>query len=163
MNELDVISIKKGEVVLAGLVMALSAVISDQGVKYWVRSGMMPVELERLHSFAKFVFYENFGLIGNFVIPRIVLLVISVLILAWIVSKIKEMFLNEKYQFVFVLAIIGGGILSNLIDRIVYGSVLKWMLLFNTFAINLADVYIATMLVVYLFLSRTSNVEADSR
>lgn len=86
--------------------------------------------------------HQNFGLIANLPVPLLVIVLVTgavVLVIAWAIGRsIVQMKMVRALTFALIL----GGALGNLYDRLTYGFVFDWILLFNWSIINLADIAI---------------------
>lgn len=87
--------------------------------------------------------HRNAGLIANIPVPRILIILGTTLIIAWIFRRIVKRLPDPNARDIYPLALLVGGALGNLWDRVVYGFVFDWILLFGRSAINAADVAIA--------------------
>ena len=143
--------------------------IIDQSIKLLIRSKEpLLEEIEEIPGFFSIYHIENKGAAFSiFNGATIVLIILSVLVLAFLHYYV----LTEKTMTnwrVFSLGIIIGGILGNLIDRILYGAVIDY-LSFDLFGygfpvFNIADIGITIgfVLLAINILRRDSNEFKDS-
>lgn len=140
----------------------------DQLIKLLVRSRMsLMEEIEVIPNFFSIYYIENSG--GAFSLfsgATIVLIVLSVLVLAFIHYYVVTDEKMTKWR-TFGLGIVIGGIVGNLIDRILYGVVIDY-LSFDFFGygfpvFNLADIGITVgfLILVVNILRRDSNEFLD--
>lgn len=87
--------------------------------------------------------HQNFGLLANVPAPRVMIVILTCLILVGLMVLLtRSLKRQETASFIF-LSILLAGALGNLSDRIIFGYVRDWILLFDRSAINLADAYVA--------------------
>ena len=140
----------------------------DQLIKLLVRSRMsLMEEIEVIPNFFSIYYIENSG--GAFSLfsgATIVLIVLSVLVLAFIHYYVVTDEKMTKWR-IFGLGIVIGGIVGNLVDRILYGAVIDY-LSFDLFGygfpvFNLADIGITVgfLILVVNILRRDSSEFLD--
>ncbi len=107
--------------------------------------------------------HHNYGLIANLPVPSWIIISFTTLILAAIGWKIvddlhqPEILKTGRPRGIaptFALALIAGGAIGNLFDRITMGYVFDWILLFNRSVINVADIAIGAGILWYLIAAR---------
>tara|TARA_Y100001970_G_C13962364_1_gene713825 strand:+ start:205 stop:672 length:468 start_codon:yes stop_codon:yes gene_type:complete len=147
------------------LILILSIVFLDQFSKIWIKSNLHLYEsIPILGTFIKFTFVENPGIafgisVGNF---SKVILVISLIVIVFI---IKEIINNKELYSSIGLAMIVGGAIGNLIDRILvqipesnYRGVVDFIdigtLTFRWYTFNIADSFVCIGMFWYLLLSK---------
>lgn len=119
--------------------LALVLLAIDRWLKNLALSGY---ELPLSSSFG-FKLYENSGLIGSLSNPApniflaAVTLIISILI--WLAAAAWRQNKTKKFFFLFLII---AGALSNLVDRLWFGSVIDYFHFFTTGYLNLADLMI---------------------
>jgi len=96
--------------------------------------------------------HENFGLIGNFPLPYLLIIAMTSIAFVILLYAYKIAYKQNKFYETMMLACIMGGALGNFIDRIVNGYVFDWMLLFNISVINIADIAITLGIIGYVVL-----------
>ena len=165
--------IKKNEVKMTNrdwvYSVACTLLIIDQGLKLLIRSKVpLLEEVEVIPGFFSIYHIENkgaaFSLFSGATIVLIILSVLAVAFLHYYVLTEEKM---TKWR-IFSLGIIIGGILGNLIDRILYGAVVDY-LSFDLFGygfpvFNIADVGITIgfVLLAINILRRDSNEFKDT-
>jgi signal peptidase II len=108
------------------------------------------------------VVHENHGIVANLPVPIPVIIATTIVILliiiaAWIVA-LRQYRLAEAVA----LGLIIGAAASNLMDRILFGYVYDWILLFGRSAVNAADILIVVGAVLYLVeVGRRKNVQGQ--
>jgi len=105
-----------------------------------------------------FTTHENRGLLANFPVP--IFLIIAVTSIASIILGyllIKETTNSERFLKLIALSLLLGGALGNLIDRIRFGYVFDWILLFNRSIINIADIAVTLGIILWLAGERTTK------
>lgn len=142
----------------------------DQGLKLLVRS-KLPIlgEVTVIPNFFSIYHIENNGAaFSMFSGATIVLIVISVLVLAFLHYYVLTEEKMTKWR-TFALGIIIGGIIGNLVDRLLYGAVVDY-LSFDLFGygfpvFNMADIGITIGFIILAIgiLRRDSNEFGDSR
>jgi len=123
----------------------LSAVflfILDRFLKYFSLKYFFGKDLFLISDFFKFSFAENEGIAFSIPINQNILIFLIVIIILFILFFLFK--LNKKKSFgeIFALTIILFGAVSNLIDRLFYGSVIDYFNLKYFTIFNLADVMI---------------------
>lgn len=126
--------------------LSIFLVITDQLSKYWV------VETN--------YFIKNDGIAFGLDLPMPVILTANIVLLAYVSYLFYEEFnLKSKISQVALAMIIGGGI-GNLIDRLMQGYVVDFIFLWSYPAFNLADVYIAFgVLLILAFYGRIRGIK----
>ncbi len=127
-----------------GLVLAVF--LLDQILKAWA----FAQDFSWSWSFIGLVHHKNEGALANIPIDRTWLIIITFIvasfIIRWMVEAIK---VNKKIEYI-GLALVLGGAVGNLYDRIAFGFVRDWIVLFGRSAINIADMAIAIGGILYL-------------
>lgn len=98
--------------------------------------------------------HENHGIIANIPIPIPVIIAVSIGVLLVLFFTIKSLEKQGPLGNTIALSLICGGALGNLFDRIMYGHVFDWILLFNTSIVNIADITITLGALWILFTAR---------
>jgi len=98
----------------------------------WVYSGQI----------FEFGFYKNEGIAFGIRIPLEVFYVLVAVIVFFIFEKFKKEIKKKNLLVLTSLVLISSGAISNIIDRIIRGYVVDYLLFFDISAINLADVVI---------------------
>ncbi|MBR2715842.1 MAG: signal peptidase II [Ruminococcus sp.] len=150
------------------LVLALLLVVVDQVIKYFVLEYLQPVQsVTAIPHLLDLVYVENTGVaFGMFKDMKWLFITItSIVIVLFIILLIK----NAKSSKLFAVAsalIIGGGI-GNLIDRVFLGFVVDYLQLsFFPPVCNFADYCISigtVLLVIYLLFYSDVNKESDKK
>ncbi len=113
-----------------GLLIAALVVALDQASKFWALSSLAPGEAVSLTPFFNLVLVFNPGAAFSFLADhagwqRWFFAAIALLISGWIVWQLRA--LREKTWFAIGLALIMGGALGNLIDRLWLGMVVDFI------------------------------------
>ena len=95
--------------------------------------------------------HQNTGLIANFPIPFAAILILTASILVCVVFGLRHALRAQDHQRSFALSLVIAGAVGNIWDRLQWGFVFDWILLFGTSIINLADIAIALGILWYLF------------
>jgi signal peptidase II len=101
--------------------------------------------------------HRNQGISFNLPVPFWITLLITGLALGWALALLIE---RGRKGAIFSCLILGsfiGGVLGNVYDRIAFGFVRDWILLFNMSAINLADLLIAGSILAWFASSRKTS------
>jgi signal peptidase II len=120
-------NIKQKQTLLIGLTIAL-VVIFDQISKYIIKSTMYLYEsIEFLGNFFKITYIENPGMafgiqMGNKFWFTFLSIAAAAVVLIYLIRLP-----NEKFLFRFALALIMGGAIGNLIDRLIAGRVVDFL------------------------------------
>ena len=148
-------------------IIAIIIVILDFFIKTIVKQNMELLEnIVIIPNFFNITYVENTGAAFSiFENNKYFLIIISIIILFLILKHIKENKLNQKLEII-SFGLILGGLLGNLIDRIVYSRVIDY-LSFNIFGymfpvFNLADIAITIgvfMLIIVLIKQEKKKVD----
>ena len=154
------------------LVVAALVVVFDQISKHWALSLMQLGETIRVTSFFNLHLLYNEGSAFSFLASqsgwqRTLFVVIGILAALFILYEIRKHRDNSK--FCFALALILGGDIGNVIDRLAYGHVVDFLLFYwqNWYypAFNIADSFIcvgAVCLVIDSFKHKKDNTDTSS-
>lgn len=100
-------------------------------------------------GFFEFTSHRNYGLIANLAVPQPIILAVTLAVVLVILQRIfiskEERTPNEGVA----LALVLGGALGNLIDRLRLGYVDDWAMFFGISIVNFADAAIAFGLLWY--------------
>lgn len=145
------------------IAIGLLIAVLDQVIKYFVSVGIKPVgSVPVIDNILNFTYVENRGVaFGMFSGMRWVFIALTALLICAIIIYMFKRKPQSKLFYVCVALIIGGGI-GNLIDRIFYGYVIDYISLsFFSPVCNFADYCITVgtvLLVIYvLFFSKEFN------
>jgi signal peptidase II len=105
--------------------------------------------------------HKNTGLIADFPLPQAAILTLTVAILLLVVIGLRRALHKNDLQRSLALSLVVAGAVGNLWDRIAWGFVFDWILLFETSIINLADITI-TLGIAWYLLAPTKNAENTS-
>lgn len=96
------------------------------------------------------VHHRNYGIVANVPLPQPLIILITFAVIVMIGIGTYRALRRKELREVTALMLILGGAIGNLWDRIQWGYVFDWILLFGRSAINLADIFIAVGLLWYL-------------
>ncbi|MSR85687.1 signal peptidase II [Candidatus Uhrbacteria bacterium] len=117
-----------------------------------------PPTFSFFHGAIQNTYHKNFGMIGDFPVASFVIIPLSLIILALILLALRRTIRqNHLYQTI-ALALIIGGALGNLFDRIAFGYVRDWILLGSRSAMNLADLIILIGMALLIVFWKTPDV-----
>jgi len=102
-------------------------------------------------------FYTNQGIFFGLIMPLGVIIIISVIILAIVIYYLILAINKADFYQIIAWGLICIGGLSNLYDRIVYNFVIDWWIMPWQAIINLADIYIATGILLLFFIFKKYN------
>ena len=134
------------KVTLQIALLSIFLVITDQVSKYWiVQNGF---------------FIKNDGIAFGIDLPMAVILTANIVLLAYVSYLFAQEFnLKNKISQIALAMIIGGGI-GNLIDRLMQGYVVDFIFIWSYPAFNLADVYITLgVLLILAFYGRIRGIK----
>ncbi len=94
--------------------------------------------------------HRNYGIIANIPIPFAGIMIATFAAIALIGFGLLRAWREKSMQMAFPLLLILGGAIGNLWDRIQYGYVYDWLLLFGRSAINIADAAIFIGIILYV-------------
>ena len=142
-------------------IIVVVAIAFDQISKYFVVQNMYNSSMEFIPGFQGFRYCENTGAAFSFFDDGTVILTILsiVLFVALVYFMIKVRKENGPWQINASIALIAGGAVGNLIDRLFLGYVVDFLeFQFMDFAIfNVADCFIcigAALLIIYLIFTK---------
>jgi signal peptidase II len=119
----------------------------DRTAKQWFMSTpphvLIPHVLETVQ-------HQNYGIIGNIPIPQPIIIALTLFVVLFVAFGIMRAAECLKLRTAVALALLLGGALGNLYDRLVFGYVIDWLLLFGRSAVNMADAFIAAGAMWYL-------------
>ena len=110
---------------------SMIVVTFDQITKIWVESALSYREVIEVTSFFNITLVYNFGAAFSFLADQggwqrwffsVLAITVSIVLIVWI-KKLKQ----EEYNLGYPLALILGGAIGNLIDRIAYGHVIDFL------------------------------------
>jgi len=112
----------------------------DQVTKWFARdlttgTGPFPSLLTIVH-------HQNEGLIANLPVPMPLIVLITLVVLALVLWMLWLAIRKENWWGAGALGFLIGGALGNFVDRLLFGYVFDWILLFSRSAINMADLFI---------------------
>lgn len=130
----------------------LAVFVIDQLTKRFFRSidALRASPHRLLPNIVDITHHENFGLIADLAVPRALIIGFTTVVIGLIVWRIVVNVRNGRLHLAYPLALVTGGALGNLWDRMAYGFVFDWLLLFNRSIINVADAAIAVGIVWYV-------------
>lgn len=146
-----------------GLILA----VADQVIKYFVSVNLKPVgSVTVIDNILDFTYVENRGVaFGMFSGMRWIFIVLTVLLICLIVFYMFKKKPQSKLFYVCTALIVGGGI-GNLIDRIFYGYVIDYISLsFFEPVCNFADycITVGTVLLVVYVLFFTNETKKQNK
>jgi signal peptidase II len=106
--------------------------------------------------------HQNYGIIANIPIPQFVIIIFTILSLFILGTLFIRTYQRNELTASLALTLTITGALGNLWDRIAWGYVFDWILLFNRSVLNIADILIASGLLLYVFVSRTEHPPRQS-
>lgn len=139
---------------LAAFAITAFAFVLDRATKQIFLKNLPPFGIPGL---IEPVDHHNFGLIANFPVPRLLIIIGTTIIITWIIWRIIRRTSDMTARDIFPLALLIGGAIGNLYDRIFFGFVFDWILLFGRSAVNLADAAVALGIVWFVIISRSSQ------
>ncbi len=119
------------------LFVSVSVFFTDQLTK-WIFFRPAFEEKLIIANVLEFILHKNSGISFNIPIPRFLTIITTLVVLIGILYLIR---INRAMQLrtMIGLALVFGGALGNMLDRIVFDYVRDWLLFFGRSAINLAD------------------------
>ncbi len=144
---------------------AISVLLASQAIGYWINNSIAQNTTLEINSLVHFTHIRNFGgVFGMFQGSGGVFALISLSLLAAVITYLAMSKTVERYEYICFGFIVGGGA-SNILDRLVYGSVIDfidiqhipyWNYIFNT-----ADVMVHVGIWPMLFLSFFSQTKPE--
>ncbi len=122
-----------------------SIFLLDRGTKYIVMADADAVPRQSSKATTRLIGitqHYNFGLLADLPVPQWFILTCTGLAIIGLAYLSLSYLTTDRLYETYPLALILGGALSNLWDRIRYGYVFDWILLFGRSVINIADIAI---------------------
>lgn len=140
------------------LVDQISKFIATQNLGNLGSAGAGEKSIAVIGEFLKFTLYHNHGIAFSLNVPREVTIALTILlIIGGFFLAQKELDFNKK-TVQYLVGIIIGGAIGNLIDRIVLGSVTDFIAILNYPVFNIADIAVSVGIVsVIVFYKRLSK------
>ncbi|MBU1032454.1 MAG: signal peptidase II [Patescibacteria group bacterium] len=140
---------RKNVLYLLGLIALVAA---DQFTKFYILKQPSYDGLVLIPGVLKIIKHQNYGIIANVPLPMWLILVATLIVMAFILVNLKRAIAKSSSGRAVALTLLLAGAFGNLIDRLRYDFVFDWILLFGQSAINLADIFIAIGLLWYLLI-----------
>ncbi|HNZ86808.1 MAG TPA: signal peptidase II [bacterium] len=99
-----------------------------------------------------FEFHKNYGIAFGIAFYNIFIIILSIIIIIFLIISIKKISRDKKYPLCFFIGLIIIGAISNLIDRILYGYVIDFFVIWIFPVFNLSDIYIVFGIIFSFFL-----------
>ncbi|MBU0540148.1 signal peptidase II [Patescibacteria group bacterium] len=141
--------------------MLLGALAADRLTKLYFISDIQS-QTVIMPNLLAFTAHRNYGILANLPLPRFLIFAVTGLAGAVILNGLKNSQRKKALGEMFALILILAGALGNLWDRLQYGFVLDWILLFNRSIINLADIFIFSGLIIYICLKSKKDKKNHS-
>ncbi len=117
-----------------------------------------------LHGLIQTTQHRNAGIIANLALPTWLILSMSLVVMLMLIIGIILCVKQSNRSSLISASLILGGALGNTFDRMTFGYVRDWLLLFNRSAINLADASIVIGILGYglqTYLRRKSELRRN--
>jgi signal peptidase II len=142
------------------LIAVTDTILVDQISKF-IATQNLGKSIPVIGEFLKFTLYHNHGIAFSLNVPREVTIALTILlIIGGFFLAQKELDFNKK-TVQYLVGIIIGGAIGNLIDRIVLGSVTDFIAILNYPVFNIADIAVSvgivSVIVFYKRLSRSNT------
>jgi len=131
----------KRAVFVASLLIALIA--ADRATKLYFMDPSASGGRSLLSGMLAITQHFNRGVIANIPIPQIVIVLLTFVALAVLFELMRRALKANHIAHIVAISFIIAGALGNLWDRLAWGFVFDWILLFQRSVINLADIWIA--------------------
>lgn len=109
----------------------------------------------------RFTDHRNYGITFDLPLPGWLIVIVTVVLLAVVALGIWRAIRRKNYRELAWLSVLFAGAVGNLIDRLYFGYVRDWILLWGRSAINLADLSIIAGLLGFLYLRSREEQSAD--
>lgn len=140
-----------------GIILAIlvSSIALDRFTKNFFQTQSAESGLSLIPNVLALTTHQNYGVVANIPIPRVVIILLTIIALCILTGLlIRAIRQNAKAQYITLTLAIAGAV-GNLWDRIAWGFVFDWILLFGRSVINLADMFIALGLLGYALTLRS--------
>ncbi len=130
----------------------------DQLSKYFVEIKLIE-KYSIINNFFTLEYSQNYGIAFGISIPQIfIILSIIIFLPIIIIFLLKELSLSKNITKIIIALIIGGG-LGNLIDRLTRGFVVDFISIWKWPIFNLADIYISlALLLIIIFYGKIKTL-----
>ena len=117
-------------------------------------------QLSKLWAVQNLEYTQNTGIAFSIPIPYLALVIFNIILIGVVIFlAVKELDLSKSVSKIAVALILGGG-LGNLIDRLVNGSVIDFISIWKYPSFNLADTYITIgVLLIVVFYGRIKLIK----
>lgn len=122
----------------------------DRMTKMVIPRWAADVDPEFANSVITITDHRNFGIIANIALPKMLIFAITIFVIAFVIREWIRAFDQQRFAVAFFLSFIIAGALGNLWDRLQFGYVIDWLLLFQRSIINFADIWIGFGLLGYV-------------
>lgn len=138
----------------------VAALFADLATKAWA-FGISSPELDwRFQGILTWTHHRNMGITANIPVPLPLILAFTLFVLGYAVKELRQAILREDWIKALLLGLLIGGACGNLFDRVYYGHVRDWILLFGRSAMNVADFCILIGLIGLLRSTNTQKTPA---
>ena len=134
------------------LLLLILLVAADRLTKIFTMARPPSIEPFASPKIIELFHHRNFGIVANLPLPHLAIVIITIVVMALIIiGLIRAWRKNDTLKSITLLLILAGAI-GNLWDRLQYGYVFDWFLIFGRTALNLADIFIALGVIGYILL-----------
>lgn len=116
--------------------------VVDQYSKFWAFASDQMSNLTIVSWLLGFMHHENYGIIANIPIPIWLIITATIGIILLVLYALYQTIRQHQLFRLIAFSLILAGAFGNLYDRIIFGFVRDWILLFNRSVINIADISI---------------------
>lgn len=126
--------------------------ILDRTAKY-LALNKLPNKGVYLIDYFKLQLEKNIGIAFGISLPKFLIIILVIIIISFLLYYFLKNINKEKYLNSFLIGLIIIGAISNLIDRVIYSSVIDFIKISIWPTFNLSDAYISVAVVVLLILN----------
>jgi len=137
-------------------------VVLDQFTK-WMAGQYLQNPMEIINGFFQLKYSENTGIAMSVQVPYMLLIILNVILVGVIIYlAIKELDLGKLMSEISVALVLGGGV-GNLIDRVLKGFVVDFISIWKYPIFNLADAFLAIgVLLIIIFYGRIRAIKSKN-
>lgn len=146
---------------LAATLLAAFVILADRYTKHLAITQLDPSQtIDIIPGLIGILLHQNHGAMANVPIPIVIIAAITLVVIAALAHALWKSLRQGRLIHILAYTCIIGGAVSNLYDRLRYGYVIDWLLLFGRSVVNIADVAITIGVIIY-FLSLHNKKKID--
>jgi len=125
-----------------GGVLAISLVALDEAIKIFILKKLPDTGAFFDSWLLQIGLHKNYGIAFDIPFNQLILIFITLATIIFLTGILLHYIKKRNYFFAITLCFVIAGAAGNLIDRMMYGFVVDYLIFFNRSAINLSDILI---------------------